>query len=218
MKTSNNFPSVWPGYVAAVASLVLSLLLLLAILMVAIVRGQGMVKQRYEEITSLALSERVEQKRSSLNSLNMKDAVAVAHAGSSQQMPIPSKPITGSDSEINPYRKGALHLSLIFETGASSLPNDQLLEIVAAMHRQQVRANTPWVLSVQVPEFDPVFERAAYNLMLLVRSALLEKGVSVKDIRLQIQRTKKSPPGYEKGEITIHAVASNKPDAKVSKP
>lgn len=42
MKSSNDSLSVWPGYVAAIASLVLSMLLLLAVLVFAMTQVGGL--------------------------------------------------------------------------------------------------------------------------------------------------------------------------------
>lgn len=244
MKLSSSVPPVWPGYVAAVASLVLSLLLLLAILMVAIVRGQDMVKQqRYEKVTGRKVVNDVDPSSRLNKELGQEAKQAVPVASSMQAQasapisplisasasvaavakglpanPVPAKPVPKMLAEVNAHRMGALHLRLIFEAGAASLQKAHLSKMADAIRQQQVDESATWVVSVQVPATDPVYERAAYSLMLSVRSALLDQGAEEANIRLQLRHSPTPPSGYKKGEITVHAIATEVAGSKRGHP
>jgi hypothetical protein len=93
---------------------------------------------------------------------------------------------------------------LIFASDVADIPSGQLGELVASIKQMQAPLDTNWTIWSQVLSSDPLMERSAYRLMLIVRKALIEQGVPDKQIDLKLKPTKALPPRFAQGEIVIH--------------
>jgi hypothetical protein len=95
-------------------------------------------------------------------------------------------------------------LRLIFASDVADIPAGQVAELVSSIKQIQAPLDTDWKIWSNVLSSDPVMERAAYRLMLIVRKALIAQGVPEKQIDLKLKLTKALPPRFSQGEIVIH--------------
>lgn len=198
MKLGKGVPSVWPGYVAAVASLVLSLLLLLAILVFAMTQVQNMVAKYESQILQAALQDDIEHvtPKTEAPPAEIRPVTRqVAAAPASQFMPSAPKPI---------YDKTKLsQLRLIFELGVADMPPETAKEVTQALQRMHTSAGVQWRISATTLVTDPVMEKNTYRLMLLVRDLLLKQNFKNNKIEISLSKSSQAPAGYERGEIVI---------------
>lgn len=193
MKLGKGVPSVWPGYVAAVASLVLSLLLLLGILVFAMTQVQGLVERYKQTLLHHAMEKETQQ------------AIVPLPVLPPSAVRLPASSAVPSHAHLS--RQGSLHLRLIFEAEVADLTPAKVVEMGAALRRQEVATDAVWVVWVQVPaSADKGAERTASRLILRVHQALIEQGFARKNLRMQLQRTELPPIGYERGDIVVHAL------------
>lgn len=201
MKLGKGVPSVWPGYVAAVASLVLSLLLLLAILVFAMTQVENMVARYEQEILRAQLLAQAQQE--------------VTPQGGAGGQPTPARvaPLPAAQVPQAAPAKGVAadhdQLRLIFESGVADISRATVNEIGATVQQLRGYQEMKWLISASTLESDPVMEKTTYRLMLLVRKVLREQHIDEKNIELKLKKTTQPPPGYEQGEIVIHAALSN---------
>lgn len=192
MMTSQSVPSVWPGYVAAIASLVLSLLLLLAILVFALTQVGNLVSSFMQEILRATLvSERYKNNASAKSTQRVPPARA-----QSQDALQPSEMVAPG----TPLRQ----LRLIFGAELADIPSAQLNEVNASIKQIQAPEDATWQIWANVLAGDAVMERTTYRLLLAVRKNLIAQGVSEKQIELQLKPSKTPPPYYQKGEIIVY--------------
>ena len=190
MSATQNVPSVWPGYVAAIASLVLSLLLLLAILVFALTQVGNLVSAYMQELLRDSLKAEQTYPKSSAK-------------GGSQSQRLPGPPPELSQEAVGPGTP-MRQLRLIFAAELADIPANQMGELVASIKQMQAPEDANWLIWSDVLSSDTVMERSAYRLMLVVRKALMTQGVSEKQIELQIKTTKTLPLRYSQGEIVIY--------------
>jgi hypothetical protein len=178
--------------VAAVASLVLSLLLLLAILVFAMTQVGSLVSAYMKEILRA-------------------DPLLVAQIRSSERIPSeripPPAPIPKSQplepenvKPGTPFRQ----VKLVFGANVSDVPAAQRAEVIASIQQIHGPLDGPWLIWATALSSDEVMERTVYRLMLSVRKVLLEQGITEKQIELRLQRSSTPPPGYAQGEITVY--------------
>ncbi len=190
MSTTQNVPSVWPGYVAAIASLVLSLLLLLAILVFALTQVGNLVSAYMQELLRTSLQAEQPHPKSIVRP--MRPTIAA-----------PPQPIDEPSEAVAPGTP-MRQLRLIFASDVADIPTGQLAELVASIKQMQAPLETDWTIWSNVLPSEPVMERTAYRLMLIVRKALIAQGVPEKQIDLKLKPTKALPQRFSQGEIVIH--------------
>lgn len=194
MKLANNVPSVWPGYVAAIASLVLSLLLLLAILVFALTQVGNLVSQ----FRSTILRGLLEAESNPAWAVHMHAPLAsVAKLSQSAVAAAPDKP-PASTAKTTPR-----HIKLFFGNGLADIPAAHRASVAQAIERIQASPDTTWQIHATVLPHDALMERATYQLMLSVRRTLVAQAFSEKRIQLQLEPSNEAPPGYVQGEIII---------------
>lgn len=194
MKLANNVPSVWPGYVAAIASLVLSLLLLLAILVFALTQVGNLVSQfRADILRGLLEAESKHRWAAPLPAT----LTSVARLSPLAVVPATTKP-PAREAKSTPR-----HIKLIFANGLAEIPASHRSSVVQAIERIQATSDTAWQIRATVLPHDALMERATYQLMLSVRRTLVAQAYSEKNIYLQLEQTTEAPPGYTQGEIII---------------
>lgn len=197
MRLSENVPSVWPGYVAAIASLVLSLLLLLAILVFALTQVGHLVTAYAQELLRATLQSEQDQ-TAPKNEERLKPAQQV---GRIEGLHIPA-----AQSPKEPVAPGTplRQIRLVFGAELSDIPAAQAAEVAAAILQTQAPEDAGWLIWAQVLSGDVLMERAAYRLMLAVRKNLMAQGVSEKKIELQIKTATTPPTRYKQGEIIVY--------------
>jgi hypothetical protein len=193
MKLSNNAPSIWPGYVAAVASLVLSLLLLLAILVFALTQVGSLVAAYMKEIlradpllvAQTKLSERTFPERST--------------------KPLTPQP-SGPNQEQESIKPGTplRQIKLVFGANISDIPAAQRAEVIASIKQIQGSIDGPWLIWSTTLSGDDLMERTVYRLMLSARKILVEQNIAERQIELRLQKSSTPPPGYAQGEIAVY--------------
>lgn len=201
MKTAENVPSVWPGYVAAIASLVLSLLLLLAILVFALTQVghlvsaymQTLLQETLQDVPSQPVAPQPPQVQ----------ARQGASAPSSRSSPVsPTSPVSRSSSLAAgaPVRQ----VRLVFAADLADIPAAQLAEVVSLLRQMQAPSDGSWSIWSPVLSGDALMARSAYRLMWSVRQTLIAQGASEKHIGLQLKPSDTAPPNYDTGEIVVY--------------
>ncbi len=190
MSATQNVPSVWPGYVAAIASLVLSLLLLLAILVFALTQVGNLVSAYMQELLRTSLQTEQSPPKPVVKRLSL----------TNPQSPLPTDVPSEAVAPGTPMRQ----LRLIFAADVADIPAGQVAELVASIKQMQAPTDTDWSIWSNVLSSDPVMERSAYRLMLILRKTLIAQGVSEKQIDLKLKPKKALPPRFAQGEIVIH--------------
>lgn len=198
MKLAKSVPSVWPGYVAAIASLVLSLLLLLAILVFALTQVGNLVSNYREAIMKAVLA--AERFRSS-------EAVEPMEKDMPKPMPATREferpPAPKALKAITP--ENTLHqISLIFSAGVADIPEPEKLLLESAIQKIPQAAESHWRIYSSTYANDPLMERVTFLLMLATRRTLVGQGIPEKRIELQLTKTEIAPAHYLVGEIVVH--------------
>ena len=190
MKFAQTAPSIWPGYVAAIASLVLSLLLLLAILSFALTQVGNIVTQYTQEILRNTLAAKPSQPIDPIKpSVNSTPARVRTTPGTAEPV-----------ARGTPLRQ----IKLIFGVNLSDIPASQLAEVISSIKQIQAPDDVAWRIWTTTLVSDSVMERSAYRLLLSARKRLIDQGVQEKRIELRIDKSSTPPPGYQLGEIIIH--------------
>lgn len=190
MSATQNVPSVWPGYVAAIASLVLSLLLLLAILVFALTQVGNLVSAYMQELLRDSLKAEQANTKSSPKRVEPTKSTSNPPLELQQESVAPGTPMR--------------QLRLIFAPDLADIPVNQMAELVASIKQMQAPEDSNWLVSSNVLSADALMERSTYRLMLVVRKALMTQGVSEKRVELQLKTTKTVHPRYAQGEIIIY--------------
>jgi Na+-transporting methylmalonyl-CoA/oxaloacetate decarboxylase gamma subunit len=221
MELAKNAPSVWPGYVAAVASLVLSLLLLLAILVFAMTQVGNIVSNYMQEvIKNTWLAEQAELARAAQAAIAKPglSPVAVRHDNrvvflrdpvlarapdpTLTRAPAPTlaqAPEPGRES-ASPTQRNIL---LVFSPHVDSLTPAQRQQFANALKQLQAPDHSKWQVSSTVLASDPLMEKTSYRLVLLVRDVLLSLGLNTQNIQLQLVPSDVPPQGYQRGETVV---------------
>lgn len=194
MRVSQHVPSVWPGYVAAIASLVLSLLLLLAILVFALTQVGNFVSAYTQEL----LRETLQSAQSQTSAKALPQPAQPQHITRLPPLAVqsPSEPVAPG----TPLRQ----VRLLFGADLADIPAAQLSEVAAAIKQTQAPDDAPWLIWANVLSGDVLMERSTYRLMLAVRKSLVAQGVSEKQVQLQIKTVTTPPSRYQQGEIIIY--------------
>ncbi len=196
MKLAKNVPSVWPGYVAAIASLVLSLLLLLAILVFALTQVGNLVSNYREAIMKAVLAaERfrtsdVDQPMLEENPSPKRQEITRPPA------PKPLKPIAPENTSHQ--------ITLIFSEGLADIPEQDKVRLESAIQKTPTGDESHWRIWATTYANDPLMERATFLLMVAARRTLVAQGISEKRIELQINKSETTPANYLVGEIIVN--------------
>lgn len=208
MKLANNAPSIWPGYVAAIASLVLSLLLLLAILVFALTQIGNLVSRFRADIVR-GLLEAESQSGENLQSKETASAVQVA----------PIRPELFDQKGTNQTNQPVLRqIKLIFSSGLAEIPASYRSVVANAIQGAQHSTDLGWQIRATVLPQDLIMQRATYQLMLSVRQALVAQMYSEKRITLRLEQSGDMPPGYQLGEVIVVLTPVNSKQSNGSAP
>lgn len=216
--------SVWPGYVAAVASLLLSLLLLAGVLVVSMTQvGRVVGAYNQQLLVTIAEDERrkieLEQTRASL-------ALAQKKAASNPARPAPevageslaalqarlqqqSAELARAEAESLALQGQLRQLArpaggdagntyrFVFGAGAQGLDAEAIKGLAAALGPQERSASTRWLMQAEVKDMTGVSRREVYRLMLGIRAQLQALGVNPNQVRLVLdqERAPEAAPG-----------------------
>lgn len=198
MKMTGMATSIWPGYVAAIASLVLSLLLLLAILVISITQVGSIVGQYMQELL-----------RSELLSKTIKTNLP------SEKSSLVNK-VTNIKMNENIEKNVPLHqIKVELTRKLADIPPFYIDQIRAEIKTIEAPLEAKWIIWAYVYDQDTLIERASYRFMLAVRRILIEEGMNESQVEMKLQKSKLAPKGYDQGEISIylgplHLVTSTK--------
>lgn len=206
MELAKNAPSVWPGYVAAVASLVLSLLLLLAILVFAMTQVGNIVSIYIQENLRITL---LAEKSQSTGASRV--AVEVLPMVAKNK---PSQPHIEAVTPGTPMHQ----VKLVFGADLGEIPAKQMAEVIHSIQQIQAPSDATWMVWSSVFSGDAVMERTTYRLMLLIRKILIAQGIPEEKTELQLSKSKTPPPRYQEGEIVIYFAPLNLTASEKSRP
>jgi hypothetical protein len=206
MKLAKNVPSVWPGYVAAIASLVLSLLLLLAILVFALTQVGNLVSNYREAIMKAVLA--AERFHTSDVALPTEKETTTLKPQALVRPPAP-QPLQSIGPENTSYQ-----ITLIFSAGLADIPEQDRLLLESVIKKTPLGGESNWRIWSTTYMNDPLMERATFLLMLATRRTLVAQGISEKRIELQLFKSETAPANYSLGEIIVNvAPVKNKTDS-----
>ena len=190
--------AIWPGYVAAIASLVLSLLLLLAILVFAMTQVSNIVANYTAQLMRAVLAEEETRKTTPTNTVKTVESKP--------------KPVT-PPADIAPNQ-----LRFIFDADLASIPAAQAAEVSKAIAALKAAPQVRWLISAAAPADDDAAERATYRLMLALRRALVEAKIPehMIDMRMNDQVTR--PRHLKKGAIAIYVAPAKEATQERQKP
>lgn len=187
--TSKETAAIWPGYVAAIASLVLSLLLLLAILVFAMTQVGNMVTKYTEQLMHAALQQEADIKAAPVPQV----AAPKPEVKQANRKPLPPAPPGTPLKQIR----------FVFEARLASIPPAQASEAATAIRELAAPSGTRWLITAFTPVDDATTERSTYRLMLAVRRTLVETGVSEALIDMRLDRNTTRTPEQKAGVIAI---------------
>lgn len=183
-------PSVWPGYVASMASLVLSLLLLLAILTLALTQVGKLVQQYSAEQLRQALKEEAgEPNKSKYPPVTPNVAVPEVKRKPGDIL-VPGTPLRQIRLRIDP--------------GLSDIPLPQQAQLLRAVADTGAQEGVKWRIWATVPAEDAVMEKNTYRLMLAVRELLIKARAHESDIDLRLSHDTHASDRNGNGVIVIH--------------
>lgn len=196
MKLAKNATSVWPGYVAAIASLVLSLLLLLAILVFALTQVGNLVSTYREAIMKAVLAAERFRNSEAVQPIEKDTPTLTPRELARPPTPKPLKAIRPDN---------ILHqITLIFSAGVADIPEQEKLLLESAIQKTPMGAESNWRIYSTTYANDPLMERVTFLLMLTTRRTLVAQGISEKRIELQLNKSETAPANYLLGEIVVH--------------
>lgn len=187
MKLAGVTASVWPGYVAAIASLVLSLLLLLAILVISITQVGSIVGQYMQELLRAELL----HKASKTNISN-------------EKLPSKFKTPSTKDHEATGGSTPLNQVKVVLTRKLSDIPPPYIDQIKSTIKTINVPTESKWVIWSSVYEQDSLNQRTTYRFMLAIRRILIQQGVKESQIEMRLEKSKVAPIGYEQGEIAVY--------------
>jgi hypothetical protein len=200
MRLTKNAPSVWPGYVAAIASLVLSLLLLLAILVFALTQVGNLVSNYREAIMKTVLA--AERFRTSDMDQRMPE---VSTSPKRQEITRPPEP-----KGLKPVAENNSHqITLIFSEGLADIPEQDKVRLESAIQQTHTGDESHWRIWATSYANDPLMERATFLLMVAARRTLVAQGISEKKIDLEILKSETTPANYSAGEIIVNVAPAS---------
>jgi hypothetical protein len=176
---SKEMVSIWPGYVAAIASLVLSLLLLLAILALAMTQVGAAGYLYTQELIRTVVE-------------NEADLEAQA---------IASKPLI--QAALAPPGTPFNQIRFVFGADLASIPAAQAGEVAKAIQDLKAPEDARWLISASTPPSDATTEHSTFRLMLALRRTLTESNVPESLIQMRINRNATSPDDLKTGAIAI---------------
>jgi hypothetical protein len=198
--------SVWPGYVAAVSCLVLSLLLLASIV-VSMLSQVASISADYNKILL----------ESALKKFIAPEAVSKAQPTASATAPATRKQVqvqsnavpsqTARSQEPRRNMPQALmpieQLKLVFASDLAKVPPAQQEELVRALTLLAAPIGVKWRVWAIAQEGDERAKRTTFELMASVRGVMARKGFdeAAIDLRLMLQRL--APANAAPGEIVI---------------
>jgi hypothetical protein len=209
---------VWPGYVAAISSLVLGLLLTASI--VATLYSQmSVLAARYAAATVSVLAAREVPPKTPVRMSPQSPAetrvtaAPVPARAFDPRAPAPGK--TGhaaarEASEPSAPGHGAIrdhqgaednHLTLIFGESLLDIPADRREEIARALGALSATAQSRWRVSAGAPATDPTLRRNTFRLMVAMRNFLVAQGIE--EARIEIRLEDATSPVEGVGDITV---------------
>lgn len=197
---SRETAAIWPGYVAAIASLVLSLLLLLAILVFAMTQVSNIVASYTEQLMRAVLDE---------------EARKVVPEPT--PLPTPVKTVKPKASLPSPEQTPN-QVRFVFEADLASIPTAQANDVFNAITNLHAPSNVRWLISATTPPDDDVAERATYRLMLALRRTLVEAKIPEQMIDMRIDHSTTAPRNLKKGAIAINVAPVKEPTQDRQKP
>ncbi len=213
MSSESGSVSVWPGYVAAVSCLVLSLLLLAAIV-VSLITQLGPLAAAHNETLRQASLKRYQSPGEDPGLAGQSAPSALSAGAAPPRVPAVLKR-SGESAAASialprqgdpPAAKAAGELRLVFDASLADIPASQFKDLAAALDQIDAPVGGRWQIWAAAPEADALASRTTFKLMLAVRSYMVKAGIaeSLMDLRMVPQGA--PPERARRGEIVIHVV------------
>lgn len=235
--------SVWPGYVAAVASLLLSLLLLSGVLVVSMSQVSRLVGAYNQQLlVAIAEDERRQaelvQTRSALHQQDKLSAPAetpkpqASLEALQSQLQLQSAELAKAEAQALNMQEQMRQLAVLtapagvfktyrltFGAGAQGLDAAAIKSLAAAMGPDELSGGTAWLMQAGVKGTSAAARREVYRLMLGLRGQLRELGVKPDQVSLVLsqERTASEVAGVDQGGDVVIVLQASRDAAKAQK-
>lgn len=189
--------NIWPGYVASIASLLLSILLLIGVLVIAMSQVDALVTNRLDVITKMVDEEKIVVKQVS-------EKPVVTQIIKPQQV----NEIKAVEPKVEnkPVKKVLESIRIVVESGVFSLEGNQLNEIGKTIKEANKQSGVTWeLLSCRINN-STTSTQDSFSLMFQVRDLLKKNGVDLETVSTQIQDCSQLKKGVGQGEILIELI------------
>lgn len=190
MKLSSK-PNIWPGYVASIASLLLSILLLIGVLVIAMSQVDALVSNRIDVISQMVDEEKIVVKK-----VSQKPVVAQI---------IKPQQIIEPKIENKPPKKVLESIRIVVESGVFSLEGNQLTELNKTIKEANKEGTTWQLLSCRINN-STISTQDSFGLMFQVRDLLKKDGVNLESVSTQLHDCNQLKKGVAQGEILIELI------------
>lgn len=190
--------NIWPGYVASIASLLLSILLLIGVLTIAMSQVDALVTNKMDVITKMVEDEKVVVNKSE------KKTVVVEPAIVKPQQQIEPK-IVEVKKENKIVKKVIESMRIVVEDGVFSLEGNQVNELSKNIKEINRQSGVTWQLFACRINNSSTSTQDSFNLMFQVRDLLKKNGVNLENITTQINDCT-NVKGIRQGEILLELI------------
>ncbi len=213
MSSESGSVSVWPGYVAAVSCLVLSLLLLAAIVVSLITQLGTLAAAHNETLRQAALKRYESPGEEAAQASQSSPAELSAGAAPARAPTVLKRPGESAAASVELPRQGAQplvrsagELRLVFDASLADIPASQFKDLAAALDQIDAPPGGRWQIWAAAPEADALASRTTFKLMLAVRSYMVKAGIAESLMDLRLVPPNAAPERARRGEIVIHVV------------
>lgn len=188
--------NIWPGYVASIASLLLSILLLIGVLVIAMSQVDALVSDRIEVIGKMVEEEKIIVKKVS-------EKPVVTQIIKPQQIVEPK--IIEPKIENKPVKKLLESIRVVVEAGVFSLDGEQLNELNKTI-KETNKEGVTWQVSSCRINNSSTSTQDSFGLMFQVRDLLKKDGVNLEGVSTQLRDCNQLKKGVGQGEILIELI------------
>jgi hypothetical protein len=187
MHSEEDSVGFWPGYVAAVASLVQALLLLSAVLAMAVFQLGLTIGQQVDAKTALAMTKEMPLDNAAQKAVIHKNEAKTALA-MTKKMPSDS----AAHKAVMPKDDAEAPLKVTFSDSVWQLSASEVTQVTAVVRQLQQQEVPRWRMWLPTQTDDPRKRRLGFLRVMAVRNVLLAIGVSAEKIDVQLVQVAES--------------------------
>ena len=214
MSSDSGSVSVWPGYVAAVSCLVLSLLLLAAIV-VSLITQLGSLAAAYNETLRQASLKRYQSPGEPSQPAQAEPSAVAAPVRAPMVLKRPGESavalVESPRQGAQPSVRAVGELRLVFDPALADIPASQLKDLATALEQIDAPPGGRWQIWAAASDADVLASRTTFKLMLAVRSYMVKVGIPESSMDLRLVPLITPTDGARRGEIVIHVVPQRQP-------